>query len=139
MSEWAVIWLGTMAVALAVMALVQVAVLVGAMRLGRELIQTTQDLRREIKPLAEKAHRISDDAARVAALAAVQAERIDRLLASTTQRVDDTLGVLQGALLQPIRHGATLVAAVRAFIAGFGNPGGQSHHRREGEDALFVG
>jgi hypothetical protein len=138
-SEWAVIWLGTMAVALAVMALVQVAVLLGALRLGRELLQTTQELRREITPLVEKAQRISEDAGRVAALAAVQAERIDQLLASTTRKVDDTLSVVLASLVEPVRQGVTLFAAVRALVAGFRGPTGQSHHRREGEDALFVG
>ena len=118
MSEWQVVWLGTMAVALAIMAVVQVAVLVAAMRLGRELMQTSEELRREIKPLVEKAQRISDDAAKTAALVAVQAERIDRLLVSTAQKVEDTVSVLQGALVEPLRQGATLFAVLRAFAAG---------------------
>jgi hypothetical protein len=138
-SEWQVIWLGTMAVALVIMAIVQVAVLVAAMRVGRELAQTSQELRREIKPLVERAQRISDDAARAAALAAVQAERVDRLFASTAQKVEDTVSVLQGALLEPVRQGATLFAALRAFTAGFRGSASQPHHRREDEEALFVG
>ena len=139
MSEWQVIWLGTMAVALVVMAVVQVAVVVAALRLGRELLQTSQELRREIKPLVEKAQRISDDAARAAALAAAQAERLDSLLASTARKIEDTVSVLQGALIEPIRHGATLLAIVRAFAGGLRGMTGPPHHRREDEEALFVG
>jgi hypothetical protein len=138
-SDWQVIWLGLMAMALVVMAAVQVAVLIAAMRLGRELMQTSQQLRREMTPLVLKAQRISDDAAKAAALAAVQAERLDALLASTAQKVDDTVSVLQAALVEPVKQGATLFAVIRAFTAGLRGPTGQSHHRREDEEALFVG
>ena len=139
MNDWQVIWLGTMAVALVVMTIVQIGVIVGALRVGRELLQTSQELRREIRPLLEKAHRISDDAAKAAAMAVTQVERVDRLLVSTTQKVDETLTLVQGAILEPVRQGTALIAAVRAFAAGFRSSTNPSHHRREDEDALFVG
>ena len=139
MNDWQVVWLGTMAIALVVMTLVQVGVIVAALRLGRELMQTTRELHREITPLVAKAQRIADDAARTAALAAAQAERVDKLLASTADKVEDTLNVLQGALVEPVRQGATLFALIRAFVVGLRAPTGHSHHRREDEEALFVG
>lgn len=138
MSDWQVIWLGTMAVALVVMTIVQVAVVIGAMRVGRELLQTSQELRREIKPLVEKARRISDDAAKTTALALAQAERVDRLLARSARRVDETLAVVQGAIIEPVRQGASLLGALRAFAAGFRGADQSGRHREE-EDALFVG
>ncbi len=139
MSDWQVIWLGTMAAALVVMAIVQVGLVIGALRLGRELLQASQTLRREITPLLEKAHRISDDAAKATALAVTQVERVDRMLATTSQRIDETITVLQGAILEPVRQGTALIAAVRAFAAGFRGSADPSHHRREDEEALFVG
>ena len=139
MNDWPVVWLGTMAAALVVMAVVQVAVLMATMRIGRELMQTSQELRRELQPLVARAQRISDDVAKAAGLAAAQAERLDKLLASTAQKVDETVTVLQGALVEPVRQGATLFAVIRAFTAGLRGPTGQSHHRREDEEALFVG
>ena len=139
MSEWQVIWLGTMAMALVVMAIVQVGVVIVALRLSRELLETSQVLRREIPPLIEKAHRISDDAAKAAALAVAQVERVDRLLASTSHKLDETLTLVQGAILEPVRQGGALIAAIRAFAAGFRGASHPSHHRREDEEALFVG
>ena len=54
-------------------------------------------------------------------------------------KVEDTVTVLQGALVEPVRQGATLFAVIRAFVAGLRGPTGHSHHRREDEEALFVG
>jgi hypothetical protein len=137
-SEWSVVWLGTTAVALVVMAIVQIAVLVGAMRVGRDLLQTTQELRREITPLVAKAHKVSDDANRVSALALAQMERLDAMLATTAVRVDETIHVIQQALVQPMRQGAAVFAAIRAVASGLRAADRDRAHRDE-EDALFVG
>ena len=139
MSEWQVIWLGTMAVALVVMAVMQIAVLIAAMRLGREILQTSQELRREIKPLIEKVHRVSDDAGKVAALALTQVEQLDTMLKSTAVRIDETITLVQGAVLEPVRQGAALFGAIRAFAAGLRGAGERATHARDDEDALFVG
>jgi hypothetical protein len=100
---------------------------------------TAEELRREVKPLIEKAHRISDDAARVTALAVVQAQRVDRLLESTAARVDETLAIVQQAVLEPVRQGAAVVSAVRAALTAFRAWRQHDQHAREEEDALFVG
>jgi hypothetical protein len=128
-----------MAVALVVMALVQIAVLVGAMRVGRDLLQTSQELRRDLGPLIEKASRVSDDARRAADLAVVQMERIDQMLASATVRVDETLTIVQHAIVEPVRQGAALFAAVRAIAGGVREVVDRGRHHREDEEALFVG
>jgi hypothetical protein len=138
-SEWSLIWLGTMAIALVVMAVVQIAVLIGAMRVGRDLLQTTQELRREIKPLVEKAHKVTDDANRVSTLAIAQMERLDGMLATTAVRVDETITVLQQALVQPIRQGAAVFAAIRAVASGLRGAVDRDRGHRDEEDALFVG
>ena len=139
MSEWQVIWLGTMALALVVMAIVQIAVLVGAMKIGRDLLQTSQELRREIKPLIDKANKVSDDARKAADMAVVQMERIDRMLATTVVRVDDTITMVQQAIVQPVRQGAAIFAALRAVASGLRGLGDRAGHHREDEDPLFVG
>jgi hypothetical protein len=138
-NEWQVIWLGTMALALVVMAIVQIAVLVGAMRIGRDLLQTSQELRRELKPLIEKANKVSDDARKAADMAVVQMERLDRMLASTAVRVDETITIVQSAIVEPVRQGAAIFAAFRAIASGLRGLGDRAGHHREDEDALFVG
>src|SRR4029079_11044530 len=97
------------------------------------------DLKKEVGPLVEKAHRIADDASRVSALAVLQAERIDGLILQTTARVDETFSVLQTAVIQPIRQGTAILAAVRAGVAAIRSWQNRSSAPREDADPLFVG
>jgi hypothetical protein len=138
-TDWQTFYLAAMAVALVVMAAIQIGVIVVAIRVGRQVSATAEELRREVKPLVEKAHRISDDAARVTALAVVQAQRVDRLLESTAARVDETLAIVQQAVVEPVRQGAAVVSAVRAAFTAFRAWRHHDHHGREDDDALFVG
>ena len=135
MSDWPLV---VIAVAVAVMAIVQVGVFVVAARLAQQAAATLAQLQREVRPIIEKANRLSDDAQRVSTLALRQVERVDELVTSTTRRVDDTLSVVQGAIIQPVRQGAAIVAALRAGLAVLR---GWQHRRatRDEDEALFVG
>lgn len=139
MNDWALVYLAVMAVALAIMALVQVGVVIALLKVAKQVSATTQEVRKELKPLVEKANRISDDAARAAALAVAQVERIDRLVSSATSRVDETLTLIQGAVIQPVRQGAAVFTAVRAALSAFRSWQGRVRPTREDEEALFVG
>ncbi len=148
MTDWAVIWLGVIAVSVVVMAAVQIGLIVVSLRVARQLSATADDIRKEIKPLVElveKIHRIADDAARATSLAAVQLERVDQILSSTTARVDEGLNILRNAMGGPLRQGYAVALAVRAAISAFsrrptrdtGRPSAAA--TRDEEDALFVG
>jgi hypothetical protein len=132
------VYLAVMAVALAIMALVQIGIIVVAIRLGKQIGATVDEIRREVRPLLEKAHRISDDAARATRLAVAQIEKVDHLLTNTSTRVSETLGLVQHAVVEPVRQGAAVVAAVRAAVTAFRSWRG-AHHSRDDDDALFVG
>jgi len=134
-SDWPLV---VIAVAVAVMAIVQVAVLVVAARLAQQATRTLAQLQSEIKPILEKATRLSEDATRVSALAIRQVERVDELVTMTTRRVDDTLTVVQGAIIEPVRQGAAVVAAVKAAASVF-RGWRQRRATREDDEALFVG
>jgi len=92
-SEWQVTFLGVMAGALVLMALAQAAVAFALFRSVKHVLTALDDLKREVHPLVEKAHRIADDAARVSAMAVVQAERIDALVQQTTAAQQSVSGV----------------------------------------------
>ena len=141
MNEGSSIYLAVMAVALVVMAGIQVGLIVIVLRVTRQLTTTAEEIRREVMPLVATAHRISDDAARVASLTVVQVERIDQLLASTADRVNETLAVIQQAVVEPVRQGAAVMTAMRAAVSAFRSWRGHPHapHGRDDEDALFVG
>jgi hypothetical protein len=142
-NESATVFLGVMAVSLAVMAIIQVALIVAGILAIRKLGAVADELRREVAPLMDKVNRIADDAGRVTSLAALQVERVDQFMATTATRVDQTLGVVQGLLSGPVRQSTVLIAAFRAAMAAF--RGWQEHKSRkqdapvEDEDTWFVG
>jgi len=133
------VYLAVMAVALAIIAVVQIGVIIVAIRLGKQIGATVEEIRREVRPLVEKAHRISDDAARATSLAVAQIEKVNHLLTNTSTRVSETLGLVQHAVVEPVRQGAAVVAAVRAAMTAFRSWRASHPHSRDDDDALFVG
>lgn len=140
MTDSGVVYLGIMAFALVVMALAQLAVAVALAKSAKHVMGAIDDLKRDVRPLMEKVNRVADDANRVSALAVVQAERIDALILQTTARVDETFGILQSAVIEPLRQGTALVSALKTAIAAFrawqGRAATAAH---DDEDPLFVG
>jgi hypothetical protein len=141
-TDWQLVWLAVIAVSVAVMMVIQVGAIVAGIMLAKQLTATVQDLRREIKPLSDKVHRVADEAVRATSLATAQVERVDRLLAVTSARVEETVAIVQNALGGPVRQGAAVVMGIRAVMSAFrhwksSQPARGSH--REDEDALFVG
>ncbi len=139
MNDWQAVWLGVIAVSVAVMTTLQLVAWLAVIRLARQTGQALREFQREVQPLVEKAHRIADDAARTTALAAAQAERIDAFLRTTTDRVDETFGMVQSAIAGPLRQGSVLLAIARAAFAMFSASNRTSRSARDDEDALFVG
>jgi uncharacterized protein YoxC len=137
-TDWQLVWLAVIAVALMVMTVVQLAVLLALRRSANEVVETVRMIRQEVRPLADKINRLADDAGRAAALALAQVERLDRTLSVTTQRVDETLNVVQGALTEPIRQGAAVISALRGVLSVF-RGGREARSGRDEEEALFVG
>ena len=141
MTEWQTVCLAVIAISVALMAIIQIAFIVAGIVLVRQLGAISQDIRQELRPLMDKIHRVADDAVRTSSLAAAQVERVDRLLATTTTRVEATLSLLQDAMGGPVRQGAAAFMVMRAVFSAFrqwqtsrakGTP-------RDDEDALFVG
>jgi hypothetical protein len=140
-SDWSPAFLGVIAVATAVMALVQIGAIVFLARVAlqvRELMATVQN---DIRPLIARANAIADDAARTATLATAQAQKIDRLVTDLARRVDETSIVIQQAVITPAREGIALFAALKAGLSALkgvrdlrGRPGSV-----DDEDALFIG
>ena len=116
MTDWQTACVTAMAGAMVIMAIVQVLVLAVVTRMGRQATETAQQVQRELRPLVEKAHRITDDAAKVTALTLRQVERIDQLVTTTSQRIDDTLNVVQTVIVEPLRQGRAFIAGLQAVM-----------------------
>ena len=140
MTDGQALSLTIMAIALVVMAVVQVAALIVVGLTAKKALEASVRTQREIRPLLEKAHRIADDAGKVTALTLKQVERVDQAITATSARVDATLSVIETAIIQPIQQGTAFVTGLRAVLEAL--RGWRERDRREvrdEEDGLFIG
>ena len=140
--NWSEGFLGVIAVATLIMAVIQVGAVVAAARIAKQAQQTLATVQQELKPLVSKAQSVAEEASRTAAVARAQAEKIDKLLSDLAVRVDYTSGVVQDAIVRPARHSMAVVAAIKATLDALrGFRDGRSRHGRhaEEEDPLFIG
>jgi type VI protein secretion system component VasK len=144
-TETGELFLGIIAFAVVVMAMIQVGAIVAGIRLARRVDQLTTQLDREIKPLLANLTTLSAEAARAAALAAKQAERLDRVFGEMVQRVDETLSAAQEFVTGPARQGMAVMAGVKAVFDVFRGLRESSRRRAAGgpavddEESLFIG
>jgi hypothetical protein len=144
-SETGELFLGIIAFAVLIMALIQVGAIFAGMRLAKRVDQLATQIDQEIKPLIANLTAMSAEAARAATLAAKQAERFDRIFAEMAQRVDETLLAAQEFVTGPARQGMAIMAGVKAVIDSF--KGFREATRRraaarpavEEEESLFIG
>ena len=145
MSEAGELFLGIIAFAVLIMALIQVYAIFAGIRLARRVDQLATKLDQEIKPLMANLETLSSEAARAAALAAKQAERLDRVFGELVQRVDETLAAAQAFVTGPARQGMAIMAGVKAVIDSFRGLREASRRRTatraavDEEESLFIG
>lgn len=135
------LFLGIIAAATLIMAVVQIGAIVVASRLARQTQQTLNAVYSEIRPLLAKASAVADEASRTAALASLQMQKIDALVTDLSRRVDETTTIVQQAIVTPAREGVAILAAVKAGLAALRGIGDlrRGSSRAEEEDPLFIG
>ena len=143
MNDWTGVFLGIIALAVSVMAAIQVGVVIVGARLARRVESIAAQVDREIKPLIVNLTTVSHEAARAAELAAVQVERADALFADLAERVESTAQTLQSYILAPAREGMALVRGVRAALGALRDMraavGLSRGARHDEDDPLFIG
>jgi Holliday junction resolvasome RuvABC ATP-dependent DNA helicase subunit len=135
------LFLGIIALATLVMALIQVGAIIAAMRFARRLQQMVTAIQEEARPLIARANSVAAEASKTAAIASAQAQKIDRLVTDLTRRVDETSIVVQQAVVTPARETLALLAGLKAGLAalrGLRDFRGRTG-RVEEEDPLFIG
>ena len=144
MDESTNMWLAIIAVSTLVMAVIQVGALIAAAvtarRVQAQVTRVEQRLEQQVQPLLDRITVIGADAARISALAVQQAEKADVALTTAAQRMDQTLAVVQNAVVAPAREGMALAAALRAAVGSI-KTGVRRRPRTGGEedDPLFIG
>lgn len=136
------VFLGVIATAVAVMAIIQVAAIVVAMRAARRVGDAVARLETDVRPIVANLKSMSADAARAANIASEQAQRAEQLIGDLTSRVNDTVAAVEATVARPVREVYAmlqgLVGAVAAFREGPRSPVRQGAGSEE-EDSLFIG
>ena len=135
------VWLGIIAVAVLVMAVIQVAAIVFAMSAARRIGQVADRLEENLNPVVSNLQTITAEAARMTTLAAAQVERADRMFADLTRRGEQVMAALP-TLLGPAGKGLAFLNGIKAALAAIhelrrSSRRGASHP--DEEDALFIG
>jgi hypothetical protein len=141
-NDWNQTFLGIIAAATALMALVQIGAMVVLARVAGQVRDLAATVQKDVRPLLARATAVADEAHKTAALATVQAQKIDRLLTDLTRRVDDTSLVIQQAIVTPAREGLAIVAGVKAALGalrGLRDLRSRGSRHVDEEDALFIG
>ena len=143
------VFLGIIAVAVVVMAIIQVAAIVFAARAARSVGDAVSRLEQDVRPIVANLQTLSADAARVTASASAQVERTQKTVEALLNRVDSisarveqTLQTLQHSILAPARDGFAFVQAIRSIFSSARSARSAPRHRptpTEEEDALFIG
>ena len=135
------LFLGIIAFAVLVMAVIQVAAIVFAMSAARRIGQVAERIEQDLKPVMANLQTVSSEAARVTSLAAAQLERADRVFADFTRRADHVMGIIP-SLVSPAGKGLAFLNGIKAALAAIQELRRASRRGAaspEDEDALFIG
>ena len=135
------LFLGIIAVAVVVMAVIQVAAIVFAMSAARRIGQAADRIEQDLRPVVHNLQTITADAARAANLAAMQMERADRMFADVSRRAEQVMAAVP-SLLGPAGKGLAFLNGLKAALAAIQElrrTSRRSAGHSEEEDALFIG
>ena len=135
------LFLGIIAIAVAIMAIIQVAAIVFAMSAARRIGQVADRLEQDLKPVVSNLQSITSEAARAATLAAAQMERADRMFADFSRRAEQVMAAVP-SLLGPAGKGLAFLNGLKAALAAIQELRRSSRRRAahpDDEDALFIG
>ena len=139
------VYLGLIALGVLVMATIQVAAIVVALRAAKRAGEMAARFEQDVRPIVINLQKMSEEAARASAQAAAQVDRLDALVSGIARRVEDTAATLQQTILQPARDGLALLSGLKSLIAGFREfrgPSRDAPQRNEPQpppDDLFIG
>jgi hypothetical protein len=136
------LFLGLIALAVLVMAIVQVAAIVFAARAARSVGEAVSRLEERVHPIITNLQTVSADAARASAAASAQVERATRLVEELVVRVDQTIVTAQDTILRPARQGLAFLTALRNIFGAASRTSRASKARQSSvdeENALFIG
>ena len=110
------LFLGLIAAGVVIMAAMQIAAVVFAIRAARQVGEAVNRLHNDVKPIVANLEAMSAQAARASNAAAVQMERAGQLVTDLSRRVDDTAAAVQSSIVGPARE---VYALAQGLLAAF--------------------
>lgn len=135
------LFLGLIAAAVVIMAAIQVAAVVFALRAARRVSEAIGRLEQDVRPIVADLQAMSSKAAHATALAVAQVERADQLITDLSRRVEETVEMVQTTIIAPAREGFAVVQGMLGALSGF-RPAPAPRPRSapvDEEDPLFIG
>ena len=114
---WTVVFLGIIALSTFVMMAIQVGAIIYAARMAKRLETVVTRVEKDIQPIVERLTAVSEEAVRMSQLATQQVERVDVLFGDLSRRAEQTMAVVQQAIITPARESAALFSALRSTFA----------------------
>jgi hypothetical protein len=137
-NTWATVFLGIIAMATLVTAMLQVLLLFAGWQLVRRITTMVETFERDVRPILGHVNDIARDASRIAGLAAAQVERADQVLNNAVIRIEDLLGTLSSMVVNALKEGNALMMGIRAVLAAIEAFRGRRRRRSEDDEALFI-
>ncbi len=146
MQTWGLVFLGVIALGSLLQGVFLVALMLFGRRLSKRIDAVQERIDRDVTPALENFGRVSRAAAEIADLAALQARRIDLLLADTVEKIEQTTSLVQEHVIRPLKPIASLLAFLKGLQRGIdvflqvrgehGAPGRRRGH--EDDEHLFI-
>lgn len=133
------VYLAVIAVAVAAMAVIQVAAIVVAMRAATRVGDAVSRFEQDVRPIVTNLKAMSADAARTASIASAQAQRAEQLIGDLTARVNDTVAAVEASVITPAREAYAMLQGLLAAFRQGPAPSTRRPTAPEEEDPLFIG
>lgn len=136
------LFLGVIAAGVLIMATIQVAAIVFALRAARRVGDAVSRFEQNLQPIVANLQSLSSDAARAASVASAQVERASQMLTDLSKRVDETAAAVQSSIVRPAREGFAIFQGILAALAALRTAAPARPKRpatADEEDALFIG
>ncbi len=143
---WGVVFLGVIALGSVLQGVFLVALMLFGRRLSKRIDAVQERIDRDVTPALENFARVSRAAAEIADLAALQARRVDLLLADTVEKIEQTTSLVQEHVIRPLKPIASLLAFLKGLQRGVdvllqvrGEQGAARRRRgHEDDEHLFI-
>lgn len=116
-------FLGVIAGAMVLMAVLQAGFLAYGIRLARRVERVVEAVEREIRPALGRVDAISADAARASALVVAQVERVDKVVGRLAAGADEAMTAARDSVVEPVRQGGAFLAGLQAAVLAFRDAG----------------